>query len=296
MLTIDGDVHRPMQLSYKALERMPQRTVTATLECAGNGRVGFGGVKEGEVAWGHGAVATATWTGVPVVQLLESSAPSSGATHLVVEGEDEGPIGGSSEKIRFERALPMAKALDPDCIVALSMNSKALSRSHGFPARMIVPGWYGMASVKWLRRIQVVSGGTFKGHFYHKKYTYVAGREVVPVTHIRVKSLILSPRHDQVLERSKPLSIRGKAWSGTGAIKRIEVFINGRRRDAEIRQPLGFHAWANWSVEWTPKKSGRNTISARATDASGNSQPARPFQNLNQYGYNAVQTIQVSVM
>jgi len=294
-LTVDGEVRKPLRLSYSALKKMPQRAVAVTLECAGNGRKGFGIVASGEVPWGNRAVGTALWSGVPLSDLLAASAFSPEAKQVVVEGEDEGRDPVSGERIHFARGLPIEKALDRDCLVALSMNSKTLPIVHGFPARLIVPGWYGMASVKWLSRISISSDAAFNGYFSSVKYNYVTGRKVVPVTQLRVKSLLISPREHQILKRSKPTLISGKAWSGGGPITRVEVSINGVWTDAKFTQPLGPNGWATWKLRWIPDELGRNVISARATDSSTNFQPSQPRQNRYQYGFNAVQEVEVNV-
>lgn len=160
-LRIEGRVKHPCELSYDELLRVPSRTVMMTLECAGNSRI-FLSPKVSGLQWELGAVGNAEWTGVPLAAVLKRAGVKPGAIEVVLEGADNGEIKKEPQspgKIQFARSLPLAKALMPEVILAHSMNGQPLSRSHGFPVRAIVPGWYGMASVKWLTRI-VISSAT----------------------------------------------------------------------------------------------------------------------------------------
>ena len=153
----------------KSWPSLPERTVFATMECAGNGRSFLHHVEPG-VQWGAGAVGHAEWTGVPLSSVLERSKPLSDALEIICEGADSGTEPDHPEPMRFARGLPLAKALHPDTLLAFRMNGEPLTRSHGAPVRLIVPGWYGVCSVKWITRLEVLDG-VFSGYFQSNKYT-----------------------------------------------------------------------------------------------------------------------------
>ncbi len=295
-LNVEGRVETPLQLTLRELKQMRQRRVAATLECAGNSRSSFH-TQSKELQWGHGAVSTAEWSGISVSDVLERAGFRNGAEEVVFEGADRGHEPGTSSPISFTRSLPMWKAFEPDTIIALQMNGKPLSRKHGYPARLIVPGWYAMASVKWLKRVEV-SNRPFNGFFQTVKYVYdrqVGDKRVTkPVTELRVKSLIASPVDGEVLLKRRQ-SIRGVTWSGSGRIVRLEVGVGHKRLASKVLPSLGRFSWSPWQVSWTPVRSGPITLTARATDEKGNKQPLRPNPDRYQYGYNAVHRIKVHV-
>ncbi len=298
-LRVDGDVDSPRDFTYDELLAMPTVTIPVTLECAGNGRKGFATAAEGEVRWGHGAVGTAIWTGVPLREVLGSCRPRKTATKVVTEGSDSGEVPGAG-RVAFARSLPIEKALDAGTIVALRMNGRTLTREHGYPARLIVPGWYGMASVKWIGRVGVVSGRGTPPYFNGVKYVYVTGagsrerRE--PVREMRVKSLITRPLEGEELGLGKPTEVTGMAWSGSGRVTTVEVDLGGGWERAVLgRTKGGRYAWVPWRMKWTPERRGGLVISARAADELGNVQPPEPFENRFQYGYNAVERVRITV-
>jgi len=284
-----------IHLTYDELVRMPQHTVAATLECAGNGRAGFGEVAKGEVPWGNGAVGTAKWIGVPLKELLADSGIARNATQVVAEGRDFGPVRDQPGPIHFVRTLPIAKALDGDTILALRMNSKTLPNDHGFPARLVVPGWYGMASVKWVRTIRVLSCPLLRTFFNSTKYIYASRRGSTPVTEMRVKSLVTFPLEGERIRVGQLVTIAGKAWSGSGSIRRVEVAVGGKWKDAKVEQRMGRHGWATWTFIWRPLRRGVISVATRATDDAGTCQPAQPLDNRYQYGFNAIQSFKVNV-
>jgi len=294
------------------LRSMPQKTITAVLECAGNSRRAFGEPAEGEIPWGEGAVGNATWSGVQLYRLLSDKCGLSGrstAKSVYFEGLDKKRgvgIPDSGNGLKFVRYLPIEKALDEDTIVALQMNGARLSSEHGFPARLVVPGWYAMASVKWLSRIRVSSQAHPYSYFNDVKYVFkqkdLNGNIVsAPLTEIRVKSIINSPIEGANLFLNKTVTIRGKSWSGSGRITRVEIKIGSdsewleAEMDDRLTSQLGRYAWTPWKKEWTPEKEGNVTLSVRATDERGNVQPEFPVQNLLQYGYNAQSKTMVTV-
>ena len=295
-LTVLDESARPIRFSYDELRGMRQKTVTATLECAGNGRTGFRSVAEGEVPWGIGAVGTAICSGVPLRELLSGSKMSREASQVVVEGEDSGPVHGKRAPLHYVRALPLKVALGRYVILALKMNAEPLPVEHGFPARLIVPGWYGMASVKWVRSLRVLSGPPLETHFNTKKYVYVTERRSTPVREMRVKSLVTSPRGGERMHVGQSVAISGKAWSGTARIVRVEVGVDGRWNDARIAGRTARYSWTRWTFPWVPKTAGDTMISARATDSLGNVQPTEAFENRYQCGFNAVRPVKVNVL
>lgn len=296
ILEVNGDVQNPLRLTFHEMKNMPWRSVIAILECAGNGRSHFG-VPTGELQWGHGATGTAEWTGVPLSEVLRRAGLKKEATDVIFEGADTGREPGSSTPINFARSLSLEKAKQRDIIIAFEMNGKPLPPEHGYPARVIVPGWYAMASVKWLKRIEV-SARPFKGFFQSVKYVYEteeAGRVLKePITTVRVKSLITSPLDGELLPRRKQ-TVQGMAWSGSGEIVRVEVSFGGDWLEAKVLPQVGKHGWFPWECDWTPDSNGTFTLMARATDEAGNVQPLEPILNRFQYGYNAIDKITVRI-
>lgn len=265
---------------------MPQKTITAILECAGNGRRHFAQSIEGEVRWGEGAVGNATWTGVPLSYLLQEHGDSD---LIYFEGLDR--IEG--EKPRFVRYLPAEKALDQNTLIALRMNDEVLSATHGFPARLIVPGWYAMASVKWLCKIKVSKHPKLPTYFNDSRYVYANDEDPSrkePVREINVKSMIDSPRENQTIRAGTSFTVRGKAWSGFGRISKVEVKLSSEDKwsEAEIEGPSSPYSWTFWKKDCILHEPNTLTICVRATDEFGNVQPDVPMANKFQYGYNAI--------
>ncbi|MCA1668788.1 MAG: molybdopterin-dependent oxidoreductase, partial [Thermomicrobia bacterium] len=213
-LTIGGAVEQPLTLTLDELRAMPATTLTVTLECAGNGRIGLMPLPTGE-PWAGNAVGTARWTGVPLHLLLEQAAPRADGVDVSFAGADHGPYKGGPD-ISFVRALALQRALDPanQVLVAWAMNDVPLPPDHGAPLRLLVPGWYGMASVKWLARIMVLTT-RYEGQFQTKSYQFEwPDRPREAVTTMQPRALFTAPAPGDTLPRG-PYTIRGKAWSGT---------------------------------------------------------------------------------
>jgi len=300
-LSVGGEVDNPRELSYLDLLKMPMKEVSATLECAGNGRAGFAVPAEGELRWGHGAVGNATWTGVPLRAVLGAALPRKGAKEVVFHGADSGVLKGEERALTFSRSLPVEKAMDGDTMIAVKMNGARLTPEHGYPARLVVPGWYGVASVKWLNRIELVSGKPYRAFFNGVKYVYVRGgpgEEISePVSEMRVKSLITQPSEGDEVDLGRRVEVAGKAWSGGAMVSRVDVDLGDGWRRAELQtSSAGPFEWVGWSIVWTPRKKGEQLIRARATDGRGNVQPLEPEDNRYQYGYNAVSRLRVRVV
>jgi DMSO/TMAO reductase YedYZ molybdopterin-dependent catalytic subunit len=296
LLHITGAVANPISLTLDQLRALPSKTVTMTMECAGNGRLDMKPLPIGE-PWGGYAVSTAQWTGTPLSGILQNVAPDAGAVEIVCEGADHGPYY-QYDDIQFIRSLPLTIAADPgaDVLVAYEMNGQPLNADHGAPFRLIVPHWFGVASVKWLTRLEVVTKA-YEGEFQTAHYMYEwPDRAHEPVNIMLVRARITDPDPGQLLANA-PHTIRGKAWSGTGPVTKVEISFTGEGDwyEAELASSDNPAAWQDWSYEWTPGKTGRFSIRARATDAAGNVQPDVPPWNRLGYGNNAVEVRYVEV-
>lgn len=233
--------------------------------------------------------------------VLEQAGLAASVIELRFDGADRGKPDGVDEEMAFARALPLAKALDPDTLLAYELNGAPLPPEHGGPVRLVVPDWYGMASVKWLIRI-VALEQPFDGYFQTTSYVLERRgaadprRAKEPLQAMLVKSLITSPAAgDQVsLERQHLL---GVAWSGAGAIVKVEVSVEGEGewQSAELLGEALPHTWRQWRWEWKPAHSGRHALRVRATDEQGNTQPDVPEWNRLGYANNAIQLVMVEV-
>jgi len=276
---IGGAVKRPLSLAAEDLRRMPRRRLTATLECAGNGRAFMNPTVTGE-QWRLGAVSTATWEGVPLSAVLAQAEVADGAVEVVFTGADG-----------FIRSLPIEDALGDDVLLVDTMNGEPLTREHGAPFRLLVAGWYGMAAVKWLAGIEV-SRTPFRGHFQVERY--VIGDR--PVRTMQVRSLILDPA-DGATVPSTPQMVRGVAWTGDGRVTRVELSDDGGTawRSATLLGTPRPYTWRKWEAAWSPARPGPATLLARATDSNGAEQPLQPVWNALGYANNAAVPRQVRV-
>jgi DMSO/TMAO reductase YedYZ molybdopterin-dependent catalytic subunit len=296
-LRVAGHVDRPLSLSLRDLTNMRSHTLVVTLECAGNGRAFLDPPAEGE-KWGLGAVSTAEWTGVPLVEVLDRAGVKSSAREVVFRGADHGALPGTSEKISFERSLTLDDAKDSEALLAYAMNGEPLPIQHGYPLRLVVPGWYAVTSVKWLTDIEALDA-TFTGHYQSGSYFYESERDGAlarnPVTLQRVRALITEPKPEDVIDAGE-LAIRGVAWSGTAAIERVDVRVgDGDWQDARLVGQRYRHSWQWWELLTRVDEPGAMTIRARATDLAGRKQPSEPEWNRLGYGNNAVHEVPVRV-
>lgn len=303
-LQVEGLVRHPCELSFADLLKLPSRTVTMALECAGNSRI-FLSPKVSGLQWELGAVGNAEWTGVPLAAVLKHAGLKPGAVEVVLEGADSGEIKKEPQspgKIHFARSLPLAKALMPEVILAYHMNGQPLSASHGFPVRAIVPGWYGMASVKWLNRI-VVSDSTFRGYFQTSDYTFWEERDglpiqLLPVTEIEVKAQITRPVLHEVVPANSVYRVHGSAWTGESEIAKVELSTDGGAtwHDTKVLgEPIPY-SWRLWEYYWrTPPEPTTSILMARATDARGNVQPMQRDTHRGAYMITHVQPIEVEI-
>jgi DMSO/TMAO reductase YedYZ molybdopterin-dependent catalytic subunit len=297
-LSVDGLVGNRLRLSIRDLRARPNVTMPVTMECAGNGRARLT-PRPISQPWLTEAIGTAEWTGTPLRAILEEAGVEEGVVELVFRGADHGIQGGVEQD--YERSLTIQDAMRDEVILAYEMNGEALPPQHGFPLRLVVPGWYGMASVKWLDRITAVAQ-PFRG-FQMESYR-VRQRpeeEGVPVTRMSPRSLLVPPGFPDFLTRRRfvdvgRLVLHGRAWSGWGPIERVEVSSDGGStwETAEVGDVVGPHTWRSWSFEWDAQP-GTAELCCRAADAAGNEQPLEPLWNLGGFSNNAVQRVSVEV-
>jgi DMSO/TMAO reductase YedYZ molybdopterin-dependent catalytic subunit len=299
-LEVSGLVERPLSLSLDELRARDAVEVAVTMECAGNGRA----LVEPHVVsqpWLLEAVGTARWRGVPVSAVLADAGVAEGAVEAVFTGLDRGVEG--EEEQAYERSLPVSELLEGDALLAYEVNGVPLPPQHGFPLRLVVPGWYGMTSVKWLSRITLVDE-PFDG--YQMRHSYRVrgeeGEEGEPITTIAPRSLMVPPGMPEFLSRARVVSagqcrIEGRAWSGGAEIVGVDVSADGGATwsSAELGPAsLGPRAWRSWSFVWDAVP-GEHELCCRARDAAGNEQPLDPPWNVGGYVNNAVQRVPVTV-
>ena len=296
-LEIAGLVERPMKLSVAELRRMRAASLRVTLECAGNGR-GQISPRYPSMPWIEEGVSTAEWTGVALADLLRAAGLAASAKDIVFRGADRGIDRGTEHE--FARSLAPADALRPDVLVAYAMNGAPLPPQHGFPLRLVVPRWYGMASVKWLARIEAIDrpfDGIQQAGSYH--YKTAPGEKGAPCTRMRVNSLMVPPGIPDFYTRARTVpagrvDIFGRAWSGEAPIARVEFSVDGAWHDAALDAGESELAWRAWRAEWRAAP-GAHELACRATDAAGNVQPLEPVWDQTGFGNNAVQRVKVHV-
>lgn len=296
-LDVTGLVDRPLHLSLRDLQNMRSQTLVATLECAGNGRSMLSPPVDGE-QWRLGAVSTAEWTGVPLVEVLDRAGPMPDASSIVLRGADTGNVPGLGEPIRFERGLSLDDARGCEALLAYAMNGEPLPLQHGYPLRVIVPGWYSVTSVKWLTEIDVTASA-FEGFFQAQRYVYEweqDGRTVLePVRLQQVRSVITEPTDDDDVSVGDVV-IRGVAWSGAAPIDSVDVSIGGGPwQVARLVGERHRHSWQWWELLTRLDEPGRTTVRARATDLAGRTQPEQPRWNRLGYGANAIQAVTIQL-
>ncbi|MCD6014926.1 MAG: Sulfite oxidase [Solirubrobacterales bacterium] len=299
-LRIGGSVANELSLSLEELRARPEVTLAVTLECAGNGRAQLS-PRPVSQPWLLEAVGTAEWTGTPLRGLLDEAGVDGCGVEVLFRGLDRGVEGGRQQQ--FERSLPLAEATREEVLLAYAMNGRPLPPQHGFPLRLVVPGWYGMASVKWLERI-IVLDRPFEGYQQARGYRLrqTPDEPGVPVSRMMPRSLMAPPgipdfaTRERMLEL-RPCTVQGRAWSGFGPIERVEVSADGGAGWGEARlgpQPSAW-AWRSWQWVWEPPGTGVYELCCRATDSAGNVQPLRAPWNLGGYANNQVQRVPVVV-
>ena len=302
-LEVGGRVARPASLTLNDLRKRPAVTARVTMECAGNGRAGL----EPHITsqpWVLEAVGTGEWTGVPLADLLDEAGVLDDAVEIVFEGLDRGLEGGDDEH-QYARSLTIEQARADGLLLAYELNGAPLPPQHGYPLRLIVPGWYGMTSVKWLRSITAVSE-PFAGYQQAQAYRWRDDENDpgTPVTRMAPRSLMVPPgipdfmSRDRRVRRGERVEIEGRAWSGWAPIASVAVSTDGgvTWQDARLDPSDGPFAWRRWAFDWTPEHKGRAVLCCRASDEAGNHQPDAPRWNVGGYGNNAVQRVAVDVI
>jgi DMSO/TMAO reductase YedYZ molybdopterin-dependent catalytic subunit len=302
-LTVDGHVTGPVQLTMADLRRMPLVDIVSVLECAGNGRRFYEPSVAG-LQWGHGAVGNARWRGVRLKDVLTRAAVRAGARDVRFNGVDV-PIGTMPD---FQRSLPIAKALDANTLLAFEMNGQPLPIEHGFPLRVVAPGWAGDSWIKWVTSITVLDredDGFWMARAYRRPIDVVAPGTAVPlertqpVTSLRVKSVIATPVDGDVISVGAMTTIRGAAWSGdAGPVTAVDVSLDGGRSWSPATLPRNQRTdfgWRLWEYRWRPAGGGAHTILARARDAAGSVQPMEQQWNPSGYQWNVVPRVTIDV-
>jgi sulfane dehydrogenase subunit SoxC len=300
-LRVDGRVGRELSLSLDDLRARPAVTLAVTLECAGNGRAALS-PRPLSQPWLLEAVGTAEWTGIPLLGLLEEAGVDEDAVDVLFGALDRGVEGG--EEQQFARSLPLAAALREEVLLAYAMNGRPLPPQHGFPLRLVVPGWYGMTSVKWVERITLLDQ-PFDGYQQARGYRLrqTPDEDGEPVSRMLPRSLMVPPGIPDFATRERtlepgPHTVTGRAWSGFGPVERVEVSADGGASwsDARLgRQPSRW-AWRPWEWDWDPREPGRYELCCRATDSAGNGQPLTAPWNLGGYANNEVQRVPAVVV
>jgi DMSO/TMAO reductase YedYZ molybdopterin-dependent catalytic subunit len=302
-LTVDGAVDRPLTLSLGELKGLPSRTVTAVVECAGNGRVFYEPAREG-LQWQSGAVGNAAWTGVPLAELIDRAGAREDAVEVVLIGADRGVVDGGKKTaspgaIAFARSLPIAKAGAEGTLLAYAMNDEALTVEHGHPLRAVVPGWFGMAWVKWLTAVRIVDRpflGYWQGRDYFRWDRSLGEPNLVPLTTMEVKAAIAQPVQGARLTVGARTRIFGAAWSGAAPIRQVEVSTSedAAWQPARLLAPETRHAWRLWEHFWSPPKPGSYRLRCRAVDSAGNVQPEEQQPDRESYAANWVVPVEVT--
>jgi DMSO/TMAO reductase YedYZ molybdopterin-dependent catalytic subunit len=298
-LRVGGLVRRPVELDLAALRSLPARTVRVTMECAGNGRARLR-PRPVSQPWLVEAVGTAEWTGAPLHAVLERAGVDPSAVEVVFTGADHGVERGVEQD--YQRSLPLAEAMGPDVLLAYQMNGTTLPPQHGFPLRLVVPGWYGMAHVKWLVGIEVVdrpfTGFQHEVAYRLRQHADEAGE---PVTRIAPRALTIPPGFPDFMSRARivrpgPVTLEGRTWSGRAPVVGVDVSTDHGRTwvPAELDPPDGHPwAWRRWRQTWHAEP-GRHTIGARAVTDDGQVQPADQAWNRGGFANNATHWIPVA--
>lgn len=301
-LTVGDGFSSPFSLSLNDLRSRPAVTTPIVMECAGSGRAHLK-PRPVSAPWHDEAIGCAEWTGTPLGPILEEAGIERNACEVLFSAHDRGIDQGEEQD--YERSLPIGDALSDGPMLAYAMNGQPLPPTHGAPLRLVVPGWYGMASVKWLRAITAIEApfdGVQQARLY--RYRRSDGELGEPVTRKRPRAVMVPPGIPEFLSRRRhlkaaPTTLEGRAWSGSAAIERVEVSVDGGSswREAELERSAGPHAWVGWSVSWHPEAPGDYDVCARATDGDGETQPLHADEawNLGGYGVNVVQRVPVRV-
>jgi DMSO/TMAO reductase YedYZ molybdopterin-dependent catalytic subunit len=300
-LSLDGRVEAELSLGIEDLRGLPAHEVVATMECAGNGRARLT-PRPISQPWLLEAVGTGRWRGVRLSDLLDRAGVADDAVEVLFTGLDRGIENGETQ--RFQRSLTLADARRADVLLAYELNGGPLPPQHGFPLRLLVPGWYGMTNVKWLTRVTLLAEpftGYQQARGYHLRQTDDEPGE--PLSWMAPRALMVPPGIPEFMTRTRTLTtgtwtLEGRAWSGQAPLAGVEVSTDdgatweaARVEDAE----LGRWAWQHWSYDWAAAEPGEHVLCCRARDEAGNEQPSEGAWNLGGYANNGVQRIVVTV-
>ena len=305
-LTVDGEVKNPLKLDFEELRRLPARSVRTVMECSGSDATYF------EYFKGEGPrpsrtsecmiLSASEWTGVPLASVLAEAGLTDKSLYIRAEGWDKGVPATAEEgtdPFYYDKGLPVQKALHPDTILAWAQNGQLLEHLHGAPVRLLVPGWSGNWSVKWLWRLEVMDH--LPDCWYHYEFYYYAdspdATDKELITTIGVKSIVTSPNDNTGKLAAGTNMIRGYAWSGTGAITQVEVSVDGGEtwHAAHLEPPRDRFMWVRWSYRWDDAKKGDYNIMSRATDEVGRVQSREPRYNNMRKNFSAIVGYPVTV-
>ena len=295
-ISVDGGDGNANTVTMKDLIRMPKKTMAVTMECAGNNRSDLEPKVSGN-QFDSGAISNAIWSGVSLSHVLDQVNLSTESVEILFEGADNGvPEKGYGES-SYLRSLSLDIANDPDTILAYEMNGETLPVEHGFPLRLVVPGWYGMASVKWVKSITAIKE-PFNGYFQGKKYVvrYQNGKEH-PLSEMQVKSFVTSHKHGESISNGH-ISLSGLAWAGRAAVKSVQVSVDGGETwdNASLNGPSDTYSWQKWSLDWIPANLGHHTLIAKAIDSDDNEQPIESVWNELGYALNGLKPVCINII
>ena len=300
-LTIGGEVEKPLRLDLADLRKMEGHSVVNTLECAGNGR-GLYRPQVPGIQWGKGAVGTARFSGPRLRDVLQRAGVKATGKDVMFRGLDEVP----GKVPPFIRSIPLEKAMDGDTLIATHMNGSPLAKHHGFPARVLVPGWVGAASCKWITEIKVLAT-EFRRKFHEPRLPHAqpacatwtacesGGYPSADCAHREVGDC----RAERWRQSETGTSdvVHGAAWAGEADIIKVEISTDGgvSWNPAALNHEHAHYAWRLWSYQWKPGKAGDYAIMARATDNLGRTQPTAAAWNPSGYLNNSIDQVRIYV-
>ena len=300
-LTVEGELNHPLKLTMNDIRGFKEVNQTVTLECSGNGRA-FADPPVAGLQWEKGAVGTARWTGIPLRDVLNKAQVKLSGKHVILNGADQ-PMRAVPD---FIRSIPIEKAMQPDTILAYRMNGEEIPVLHGFPLRLIVPGWEAAASTKWIVNIRV-SEAEADGFFMQTAYripnrsvapgTAVDPKDMIPYARLDVKSIFTNPLEGATLGTGSSIELRGFAWAGEADVVRVDVSTDFGRTwtQAALDSEKAKYTWRRFRYAWKPSRRGSYVVMSRATDSQGRTQPMVPSWNPAGYMYNVIDRVRINV-